>query len=172
MQRLSGPGGKVGITGKVYAVIFRPDGTFRVVEGRNIVTNDGDEYYAQMGAGEVPTNDFTAGGLRLGSDNAAPTKPDLDVTTFIASTGKAVSAGYPKTNDVDPNNSGGGLDIVTWKFAYNAGDFTAAAVKEGAIADNIAAPTLILCHFLFAASFSISASEALTVFVNHEFLGA
>jgi hypothetical protein len=80
-------------------VIFALDGSVkRVIKGKNIVTNGGDLYYAQKSVGETPTNDFTAGGLRLGSDNTAPAKGDTDVTTFIASTGKAEKSGYPKTN--------------------------------------------------------------------------
>ena len=175
IQELYGPEDKLGITGKVIAVVFGPDGKIRrVIEGKNIVSNDGDMYYAQMAAGEAPDDDFDAAGagLRLGSDDTAPTKPDTDVTTFIASTGKAVSAGYPKTADADANNSGGGVDIITWMFEYSAGDFTAAGIKESAIVDDVGTPTVCLCHFLFAASFDIVASEALTVFVNHEFLGA
>ena len=57
-------------------------------------------------------------------------------------------------------------------FAYSAGDFTAASVANGAIVDDIATPTAALCHFKFAAAFEITATDALTVFVNHEFLGA
>jgi len=128
-----------------------------------------------MVASESPTNDFdhaTIAGLRLGSADTAPTKTDTDVTTFIASTGKALTAGWEKTNCTDTNNSGGGVDIVTWKYTYAAADFTAAAIKEGAIVDNITTPTAALSHFLFAASFAITASQALIVYVNHEFLGA
>lgn len=162
----------IGITGVVYAVIFRLDGSKLTIRGRNIVTNDGDLYYAQMAVGDTPTNDFTAGGLRLGTNTTNPTKTSTDVGTFEASTGKAESAGYPKVNDQDANNSGAGTDIVTWMYEYTAGDFTEAAVNEGAIVDNVTTPTAALCHFEFAAPFAITATDALTVFVNHEFLGA
>lgn len=175
VRRLSpcGANSIVGIHGTVLAVIFDLDGVVQdVIKGTNIVTNDGDLYYAQMAVGDTPTDDFTAGGIRLGSDNTAPTKADTDVTTFIASTGKADVAGYPKVSDADGNNSGSGADIVTWAFTYTAGDFTAGAILEGAIVDNITTPTAALSHFLFAASFAITATDALTVFVNHEFLGA
>jgi len=163
----------ISVKGTVLAVIFNLDGSInRVVKGKNIVTNDGDLYYAQRGVEASVTDDFTAGGIRLGSDNTAPTKTDTDVTSFITSASKAESSGYPKVNDTDANNTGSGTDIATWKFEFTAGDFTAAAVKEGAIVDNITTPTAALCHFLFAASFAITSSMALTVFVNHEFLGA
>ena len=48
----------------------------RLFAGANIVTNDGDQYYAQMAVSETPTDDFDAAGagLRLGSAVVAPAK--------------------------------------------------------------------------------------------------
>lgn len=172
-EHLKWSGIRVSLRGRALAVVLGPDGKIlEVVEGKNLVTNEGDLYYAQMAAGETPDTDFTAGGLRLGTDNTAPTKSDTDVTTFISGSGKAVSATYPKTNDSDADNTGAATDTVSWKFSYSTSDFNASGIIEGAIVDNITSPTKALCHFLFASSFTKSATNTLIVFVNHNFLGS
>lgn len=146
-------------------------GSRLVVPGKNIVTNEGDKYYAQKAAGESPTTDFTAGGLRLGSNGAAPAKTDADVGTFLAGTGHAEAAGYPKSNDTDPDNTGALVDAVTWLFSYTTAEANVAGIAEGAIVDNTGAPTKALSHFLFGAPFAKTAANTLKVFVNHQMNG-
>lgn len=155
----------------ILAVLGTPAGKI-LHAGSNLVTNAGDEHYAERGAGEVPSIDFAAGGLRLGSAATPPAKGDTDVTTFIAATGKAESATYPKTNDADADNTGSGVDIVTWLFEYAKADFSAASIAEGAIVNNTTTPTSALTHFLFGAAFAKTVDDTLKVFVNHEFLGS
>lgn len=164
---------RLGLHENVLAVITGQNGEIKqVIRGKNIITNGGDLYYAEKAVGDTPTNDFESGGIRLGTGTTTPAKADTDVTTFLTSASKAVASGYPKVNDLDANNSGKGTDIVTWKFVWSAADFTGTGIIEGAIVDNIATPTASLCHFLFAAAFNVIATDVLTLFVNHEFLGA
>jgi len=139
--------------------------------GRNIVTNDGDVYYAQRGVEATPTDDFsnTTAGLRLGSSSAAVAKGDTDVTTFITGAATAVDSGYPKSPDDDTDNTGDGNDIASWRYQYGTSAFSA-AVKEGAIVDNDASPTGALNHFLIT-EFTKTNSDTLKMFINHEFLG-
>jgi hypothetical protein len=162
------------VSGKVVAVIERDGKVIRTIEGRNIVTNDGDKHYAQMICGETPDDDFdhADAGIRLGTGTTAVAKTDTDVTTFATGAAKALSASFPATDDSSTGNTGGGVDIVTWKYAFSAGDFTATGIAEGAIVDNRTTPTAALCHFLFAAAFDITSIDALTVYVNHTFTGA
>ncbi len=142
-----------------------------LIPGKNIVTNDGDLYYAQKAVGASITDDFTAGGLRLGTSNTAVGKTDTDVTTFGSDGDIAESSGYPKVNDGDADNTGAGTDIVTWKFEYGTGDGNISGIQEGAITDSLSSPTAALTHFLFAGSFSKTSSNTLKVFVNHRFNG-
>lgn len=144
-----------------------------VIPGLNIVTNAGDTYYAQMVAGESPTNDFdgASSGLRLGSNNTNPTKADTDVGTFLAGTAHALDGGYEKTNDADGDNTGAGVDIVTWRYSYLTSEGNATGIIEGAIVDNRTTPTAALTHFELAAAFDKTASDTLKFFVNHEFSG-
>lgn len=165
---------RVSIVGKVVAVLEnKKTGKKRIIHGLNIVTNDGDTYYAQSAVAETPSDDFDAavGGLRLGSDNTAPTKADTDVTTFLTGSEHALDATYPLTDDPDADNTGSGVDIVTWRYSYTTSEGNVDGIIEGAIVDNRTTPTAALTHFLFAASFNKTASDTLKVFVNHTFNG-
>jgi len=141
------------------------------IKGANIITNDGDLFYAQKGAGEATTYEFA--NCVLGSGDVAEGKTDTyDTMTPIGSTEKAPSAGYPKTNDVDANNPDGGVDVVTYKYEWAKADFNAASIAEGCI--TIATPeagSKVLTRFKFAAAFPKTADDTLAVFVNHELLG-
>lgn len=158
--------------GKKKTVGLNPGDKLRI-HGVNIVTNDGDTYYAQSACGETPTDDFdgASSGLRLGSDNTAPTKSDTDVTTFLSGTAHALDATYEKTNDGDTDNTGAGVDVVTWRFSYTTSEGNATGIIEGAIVDDKTTPTAALTHFLFAASFNKTSSDTLKVFVNHTMNG-
>lgn len=144
-----------------------------VIPGLNIVTDDGDTYYAQMAAGETPTDDFDAAGagLRLGSSNTDPTKSDTDVTTFIAGTGHALDATYEKTDDDDTDNTGADVNVVTWRYSYITSEGNGTGIVEGAIVDDRTTPTAALTHFEFAAAFDKSTSDTLKILVNHSFTG-
>jgi hypothetical protein len=156
----------------VLAVLGNQSGQV-LIPAANIVTNDGDIYYAQMVCGETPTDDFdhSNAGLRLGSANTAPAKTDTDVTTFLSSSGHALDATYEKTNDGDADNTGAGTDIVTWRYSYTTSEGNVSGIQEGAIVDNRTTPTAALTHFLFASSFSKTSSDTLKVFVNHTMNG-
>ena len=164
---------KVPIVENVVAVITHADGSQTVRRGGNIVTDAGNVWYAQKACAESPTNAFA--NIVLGS-TATPAIDHADNyshITPIGSTSKAKSSGYPKTNDDDANNTDKDTDVVSWKFVYAANDFTAAEVTEGIITISGATGTNpILCHWEFVAHFAITATDALTVFVNHTMLGA
>lgn len=165
---------KESIVGRAIAILENvKTGKRRIIHGLNIVTNDGDTYYAQMACGEAPDDDFdgASAGIRLGSDNTAPDKADIDVTTFLAGTDHDLDATYERTADPDSDNTGSGVDIVTWRFSYLTSEGNQNGIIEGAIVDDQTTPTAALTHFLFAASFNKTASDTLKVFVNHEFDG-
>jgi hypothetical protein len=165
---------EIAITGTVLAVLRDPRlGLELITRGVNIVTNDGDQYYAQMACGESPTDDFdgASAGLRLGDDATAPTKSDTDVTSFLADSAHALDATYEKTNDDDPANLDAGVDVVTWRFSYTTGEGNVSGIVEGAVVDDRTTPTAALSHFLFEASFDKTSSDTLKVFLNHTMNG-
>jgi len=167
-------GGKTLITGLVVATLRDPRLELELqIPGMNIVTNDGDVWYAQRAAGETVTDDFLAAGagFRLGTAATAPTKTDTDVTTEDSAGRKAVDATYPQTDDADGDNTGAGVDILTWRVSYTTAEAIISGIQEGAIVDSRTTPTAALTHFLFGASFSKTGTDTLKVSVNHELSG-
>lgn len=154
----------------VLAILRRGDMLPELFAASNIVTNDGDLYYAQRMANEAPTNAF--GVHELGSAGTPGKAAIRSGFTPIASTEKAHASTYPKTNDLDADNTGAGTDIVTSLASYAKGDFTATGITHGWITNATpGASEPLLTGYAFAASFDKTANDTLKVFVNHEALG-
>lgn len=151
----------------VIAVLGSKDKRFFIV-GKNIVTDAGDQYYAEAAVGSPS---WTVAGMRLGTGTTAPTKTDTDVSTFLTGSAKAIDTGYPTTNDTDTDNTGAGVDVITWRVSYGTSEANGTGISEGAIVDNLTTPTKALTHFLFATAFDKTSSDTLKVFVNHTFNG-
>ena len=149
--------------------------------GKNIVTNDGDLYYAQQAVEATPTSDFggSNGRMELRTGSATPAKADVftQVTTPIPTSIHPMDSNYPKVNDGDSDNTGAGTDIVTWLASWTTSDFNASAIIGGCIhvaGGNSGATTpgatKLLTHFSIT-SFNKTASDTLKIFVNHTFNG-
>ena len=163
---------KVGLKGNILIILKNEKtGEERVIEGKNIVTNDGDAYYAQAACGETPDDDFSAGGIRLGTGFTSADKDDTDVDTEDSDGRLDIDAGYPKTDDDDSDNSGSGADIVTWRFSYATGEGNITDIDELAIVDDKTTPTAALCHAQIDPAFTKTSSDTLKIFVNHTFNG-
>ena len=143
----------------------------------NIVTNDGDLYYAQKSVAGTPTSDFggSDGRMELRTGSATPAKAHVysDVTTPVTASRKIKDSGYPKTADDDGDNTGAGADIVTWRTSWTTSDFNATAIIGGCFHVGGASPasgSKLLTHFSIT-SFNKTASDTLKIFVNHTFNG-
>lgn len=149
----------------VLAVLGTPSGKV-LIPASNIVTDAGDIYYAQRGAGETPTNTF---GIHEMCSAGTPSKgANRSAFTPIAGTQKAHAATYPKTNDDDTDNSGGGVDVVSYKVSYAKADFNHVAITHGIITNATPGATEpLLTGYAFASSFAKTADDTLNVFVNH-----
>ena len=87
---------------------------------------------------------------------------------------------YPRHNDNDSDNTGGGNDQVTWSYEWATGDFNTTSVSDltgGCIVDRATDATAganakLLTTFSFASAFEKTASDTLKIFVNHTFEGA
>ena len=144
---------------------------------KNIVTNDGDLYYAQKSVGGTPTTDFggSDGRMELRTGSATPAKAHVysDVTTPVTASRKVKDNTYPKTADDDSDNTGAGTDIVTWRTSWTTSDFNATAIIGGCFHVGGASPasgSKLLTHFSIT-SFNKTASDTLKIFVNHTFNG-
>lgn len=160
----------------VVAVRTRPEGNHFLKEwfyGRNIVTDNGDIYYAKKGAGETPAanENFLQARCELRNLADTPAKADNygDMLGPITASRKTISATYPKTNDTgDPDNTGDAIDAVSYSYSWTTTDFNDAAIQGGCLHDNATpvAGTKLLTHFSIA-SFGKTSSDTLKLFVNH-----
>ena len=149
----------------------------------NIVTDDGDIYYAKQGAGETPAvdEDFSQSDAKFEMGSTAIVEAKGDVySTFsagaanpIAGSLKSYTSTYPKTNDTgDADNTGDAIDAVSYAVDYLAGDWNDTDVEQAVIIDEDVpiAATKLLTHFSFT-SFAKTSSDTLKVFVNHTMNG-
>jgi hypothetical protein len=172
----------------ICVVISHLDGSKEWFYGSNLVTNDGDIYYAKKGAGETPSSNenFGAAACVLQNPSSADTIAKTDtygnVTSKITTSGavRGLSSGYPKTADADADNTGAAADAVSYKFEWSTTQIDTSAgnpITGGAIYDvNVTSPvsgTKILTHWNFASpsSFHKTNTDTLKLFVNHTFNG-
>ncbi len=146
----------------------------RIILAHNIVGNCGDLHYAQRAAQETVTNSFAytymCTSLLAG---LAKTHTTSDFV-IVGSSGKAQDGGYPQTDDGDADNTGAGVDIVTWLASWTAADFNQTGITDGLIANSGDADVggaVLLTGFTFASSFNKESTDTLKVFVNHTMNG-
>ncbi len=164
--------GEIEVGNNIFGILERPDGRI-LLATHNIVTDAGDIYYAQRSAGAAPTNTF---GTHFQASAAVAGHPSKASTygnfTVIAGSLVANDATYPQANNTDADNDGKGAKVVTNKVSYSRPSFNAATVTHGGI--TIAAPVSgspLLNAYLWAAAFSKTEDDTLTVYVNHGMLG-
>ena len=172
----------------ICVVVTHADGNKEWFYGSNIVTNDGDIYYAKKGAGESPSSNEDFGNAKCVLQN--PSSPDTpaktddygDISNPITTTNaaQAVYSGYPKTNDSDPDNTGASADAVSYRFDWGTSAIDTSSgnpITGGAIYDAaVSSPngsTKILTHWNFSSpsSFHKTSTDTLKLFVNHTFNG-
>lgn len=153
----------------VIAVLVGPQGRF-LFGACNIVTDAGDLHYAQRAVAEALTNAFGIG--ELASAGTPGKTANRSGFTLIGSTQKAHASTYPKRNDADADNTGAGVDVVTFLQSYTKADFNAASITHGIITNATpGASEPILTGYAFAAAFAKTADDTLKVFQNHTMNG-
>lgn len=147
----------------------------------NLITTHGRQYYAKRGAIESPAANEGATRMQLAnpsSQNSAALGDTWD--QFDNPNGAAISnsnitftSGYPKTNDNDAENTGAGLNVVSYQAFFAQGIATAASVfiKNAAIHDQSSPvnTTKIVAHALTTDSAGIqkNATDTLKGMLNH-----
>ena len=164
--------GHIGIGGRILARLFNDKtGQVQEIEGYNLITSAGDVHYAERATTETPAVDFQM--LQLSTvATPAPVKASAhgDIASFIAGSSSIVVAGYPAAGDTDPDNSGSGAAVISWRFAYAKADFNS-GVTRGVITTTGGGQTNLLTYFIFAPTFTKTSDDTLVVFVNHTVLG-
>lgn len=149
----------------------------------NIVTNEGDKYYAQRGAASTPTYTFNRGMLVVGGPGgvAATKVATFGRFTRMGSTytgRQSFDSGYPKTNDSDTDNTGRTADAVTYKRTYSTSqaNYTVQALgvcRLRATSAAAAGSRVLLSYKTLSVAQQVvkTSSQTLVVYVNHLFNG-
>lgn len=155
----------------------------RVIPAANIVTDDGNEFYAEQGASLVgePSTTYKFGRHTGGVGvhvmcTAGPATPantdDYSDYTPVAASIQAHDTNYPKNDDDDTDNTGADATAVTYRVSYSAGTFTG-TIEWGVVTKPTPSGSdPLLTGYKFSSSFVVTASDTLKVFVNHTMLGA
>ena len=171
------PDKQLAVTGKIVAVL-RCEGEEIIIPGLNIVTNDGDTYYAQAGnPNDTPTNDFGGANGRivvLDNTGAAPAKTS-NFSNIGAAVGtgnpKAFDTGYPKSNDNDTDNTGAAVDAITYRTSYTTSEANGTIDRLAIHLNGATGTDPILSYGAFAAQFTKASTDTLKVFNNHTMNG-
>lgn len=145
-----------------------------IILAHNIVGNCGDLHYAQRAAQETVTNSFAYTYMCTSLLAALAKTHTTSEFVLVTSSGKEQVATYPLTDDSDGDNTGAGVDIVTWLVSYTAADFNQVGITDGLIANSGDADVggaVLLTGFTFASSFNKESTDTLKVFVNHTMNG-
>ena len=128
-------------------VVTHQDGSKDWWYGSNLVTNDGDIYYAKKAAGETPASNenFGASACVLQNPSSANTIAKTDayvqVTNPITTTGavRGLTATYPLTAMMqDSDNTGASADAISYRFDWATNQIDTSAgnpITGGAIYD-------------------------------------
>lgn len=169
-------------------VVTHEDGSKDWWYGSNLVTNDGDIYYAKKAAGETPASNenFGASACVLQNPSSADTIAKTDtygnVNNPITTSGavRGLTSTYPKTADADSDNTGASADAISYRFDWATNQIDTSAgnpITGGAIYDvgqtSPVSGTKILTHWNFTspATFHKTSTDTLKLFVNHTFNG-
>jgi len=156
----------------------------RWIIGMNEVTNDGEIGYANQAAEEAAAanEDFFVTALsneqlaNPASQNAILATDtwmqfDNPGSAAISGSNKNFDTAFPKRNDGDADNTGAGVDIVSFLTSYTTGDFndSGTTIKNFSINDQNTpvAATKLLTHGQITA-FAKTATDTLKFFINHE----
>lgn len=159
----------------IIGVLRTPRGKILIL-GHNIVTDDGDTYYAKVGAQESPTPDFGAASSEiavLDNSGAGPGK-----SSNFSNIGSPVGSGnpqafdgsYPQSNDGDGDNPNAAIDTVTYLVSYATGEANG-TIDRAAIHLTGASGTDALLMYGAFSQFTKTSNDTLKVFINHNMLG-
>lgn len=182
------------IPGSVVVVLQdQRTGKKRTIVTKNLILDAGDLYYSQRAGlltigppvSPLPTNftdsngvpDMIAEMYDNTPANNAPAKgndrSDL-LGTIIPGSAQGIDATYPQVNDPDSDNTGAGVDILTYRISYGTAD---AINPDTPITDLIltnpspGASEPALNHAEFPTPFDKTINDTMKVFINHQFNG-
>ena len=166
--RIGGHEGAINVLGILYNPMRKKGG---ILWGVNIVTDAGDLHVAQKWAAESPTNAF--GIWELGTAGDAPAKGSnrSNMTSKVSGSQKAHDSTYPKRNDGDTDNTGAGVDIVTFRVSYTTAEANSAGITRGIITNVTPGASEPVLSYWTITSFEKTSSDTLKMFLNEQLNG-
>ena len=171
------------IRSQVTRIVKRADGSLDIRNAHNIVTIDGDIYYAMMlnrigGVPEVPTTEYFTNGVtslfdgvceirRLVENEPVRAANRSNIGGVQVGLAKTCSAGYPKRGDLEPLNTGKGIDIQSYRFDWGEGEAVGVDVNSFDITNPSPASNEKLLCWGKGIDFTGGANDTVILFVNH-----
>jgi len=163
-----------GIIGTVTMERFDEDGNLlERFEGRNLVTQVGDQLLAERGTGVATPPLPTGMKLGTGSTAVAKTGAGAALVTYLATSNKAFDATYPQSS------LNGSARRITFKRTYAAGEATSASpiteaviVTETISSDTTSTEAETLARVLVTGISAKGAGDTLTATWHWDILGA
>lgn len=182
MRRAREMSNDLGMTGFGTVTLWTPDEVKAVVPFTNLITTQGDEYYAKRAIQGVSPNNYSytteVTGMKLGTGSTAVHKSTANAAnissgTYISGSNNVFDSGYPQAAAVAGTDTGW---YAIYQTTWAAGDATNSAITEAAIvydqssdAYSTAANTVSRVTFT---AVNKTASDALTITWNHKLLGS
>lgn len=167
---------KVNFSGSGQWVILNEDGsTDSSGEFKNIITEVGDEYYAERATGiSSPPAQLT--GVKLGTGTTSPatkTGAASQLVTYLANSHQAFDAGFPSSS------LSGGARRITFQVTFAPGKATSASTPiaeavlvNETLTDATSLSAATIARALFSPSFTKSAAQSLILTWNHDLAGS
>lgn len=157
------------VTGEVTVTLTGPDGEVKAHETfPNLITLAGDQYYAMRGALSTPP--APVNGMKLGTDNTAPTKTGTGaaLVAYLADSHQALQG--------EPTASAG---VATFTAVWGPGKATTASainevvlVAEDPLTDATSAANATIARALVTGIAAKGAEDTLTIVWQHTITGA
>lgn len=175
LSRGRGPEDGAPLSGWVEATLRDHRGRVKLhVVTRNIITEVGDQYYGDAGAGLHASGNVAdpnpVSGMRLGTGTTTPAKTGAGaaIVTYISGSAKAIDSGFPTS----ALNSG--KRRITWETTWAAGEATNSAIaevvitNESPLSDVAGSASDTISRALLSPTVDKQAGDTLTVTWHHD----
>ncbi|RMH81568.1 MAG: hypothetical protein D6683_04050 [Actinomyces sp.] len=115
------------LKGHVRAVLLGADGSRRVIEAHNLMTQVGDQWMGERAAGLGTLGAVTGMRLGTGTTAAAKTGAGAAIVTYVTGSAQAIDSGYP-TSALN-----GTARRITYRTTWAAGSATANGIAEAVL---------------------------------------
>lgn len=164
---------RVGIIGNVEWELSRDGVVIRRGSSHNLVTQVGDQMYAERGAA-IASPPATPTGMKLGTGSTAASKAGAGaaLTTYLANSHQAFDATYPQSALVGSARRITYISTFGPGKATTASPITEAVIVNDALADATSAASATISRCQIIGVGSKGAGETLTVTWTHDLMGA